>query len=262
MKRLFVLLLCLTMAGCATSPMGRKQLKLLSDDDVQKMGLQSFDDLKKEATISKDAKANRYVSCVAQAVVAGIPDQYTQRSWEVTLFQSDEANAFALPGGKIGVYSGLLKVAKGQDQLAAVIGHEVGHVLAGHSNERMSTQLVTDTGLSLVNIATGVTGNSSQLLSLLGVGAQYGVILPFSRVQESEADLIGVDMMARAGFDPRQSISLWENMAREAGASPPELLSTHPAPANRMENLQKRLSVALPLYEQARGLGKHPNCET
>ncbi|PXF29200.1 peptidase [Pokkaliibacter plantistimulans] len=261
LRSAFTLCLLATLAGCSTSPLGRQQLKLMPDAEVQQMGLQSFNQMKKDTPISNDKKQNTYVSCVAQKVVAEIPSQYGKQAWEIVVFKSDDANAFALPGGKIGVYTGLLKVAKNQDQLAAVIGHEVGHVLAGHSNERLSTQYVTQAGLSIASAAAGTNQNSQQMLQLLGVGAQYGVILPFSRTQESEADLIGLDLMASAGFNPEQSISLWQNMSKEGGATPPELLSTHPAPAHRIDNLRARLGVATPLYQQARAQGKQPNCK-
>lgn len=228
---------------------------------MAQMGVAAFAKQKEETPASKDAVANAYVACVARSITAAVQGAYSNTKWEVVVFQSDAVNAFALPGGKIGVYTGLLKVAENQDQLAAVIGHEVAHVLASHSNERVSTAYATDTSVQLVSIAVGATTQSQQqLYGLLGMGAQVGVVLPFGRAQESEADLLGLDLMARAGFDPRQSVNLWQNMARAGGAASPEFLSTHPSNATRIQNLQGRLDVAMPLRDQARAAGRKPNC--
>lgn len=241
--------------------MGRSQLLLFPEADMAQMGVAAFAKQKEETPASKDAVANAYVACVARSITAAVQGAYSNTKWEVVVFQSDAVNAFALPGGKIGVYTGLLKVAENQDQLAAVIGHEVAHVLASHSNERVSTAYATDTSVQLVSIAVGATTQSQQqLYGLLGMGAQVGVVLPFGRAQESEADLLGLDLMARAGFDPRQSVNLWQNMARAGGAASPEFLSTHPSNATRIQNLQGRLDVAMPLRDQARAAGRKPNC--
>jgi predicted Zn-dependent protease len=201
-----------------------------------------------------------YVRCVVDHIVRAMPGGNTA-AWEITVFADDQANAFALPGGKIGVYTGMLDVAENQHQLAAVIAHEVAHVTARHSNERVSTNFVTQSGLQLAQIAAG--GNSAarqQLFGLLGVGAQYGVILPFGRAQESEADLVGLDYMARAGFDPRESVRLWENMGKAGGARPPEFLSTHPSGERRIRDLNARMTDAMALSLQARSAGRNPDC--
>jgi predicted Zn-dependent protease len=179
----------------------------------------------------------------------------------VTVFQDKSANAFALPGGKIGVYTGLLDVAKNQHQLAAVIGHEIAHVQANHSNARLSTSYATQAGLSLVQVLAGAAGpEKQQLMGLLGVGAQVGVLLPYGRSQESEADVLGIEYMARAGFDPRESVALWQNMSRAGGQQPPEFLSTHPAHGTRIEQLNAHMSKALALYKQAQARGRTPDC--
>ncbi len=159
------------------------------------------------------------------------------------------------------MHTGLLKVATNRDQLATVIGHEIAHVLARHSNERVSTQYAAQAGVQLAGTIAGNSPASRQLMGLLGVGAQYGVVLPFSRVQESEADVIGLDLMARAGFDPRQSVVLWQNMSRAAaGPEPPEWMSTHPSNQRRIDELAKRVPEALPSYERARAAGRRPAC--
>ena len=151
--------------------------------------------------------------------------------WEVTVFDDEQANAFALPGGKIGVYNGLLNVAYNQHQLAAVMAHEVGHVMANHSNERASQSALRNVGLA----AARVFGASDTTIEAIDYGAQLGLFLPFNRTQESEADSIGIMLMAQAGFDPTQSIALWENMSADGGPRPPEFPSTHPSPDSRMQ---------------------------
>lgn len=248
------------LVACATSPLGRKQLVFFPDDQLNQMGGAAYAQAKQETPPSTDAVANSYVSCVARAVTAEV--EKGPREWEVTVFNSDEVNAFALPGGKIGVYSGLLKVAKNQEQLAAVISHEVAHVLARHGNERVSTAYATQTGLQLVEaIAGGASEDKSNLMALLGLGAQVGVILPFSRTQETEADLLGLDLMAKAGFDPRASVELWKNMMAASGNGGPVFLSTHPASTTRIKDLENRMPKALPLYQQAHAQGKVPRCQ-
>lgn len=247
------------MVACATSPLGRKQLVFFPDEQLDEMGGTAYAQAKQETPPSTDAVANRYVSCVAKAITAEVENG--PKAWEVTVFNKGDVNAFALPGGKIGVYTGLLKVAKNQDQLATVISHEVAHVLAKHGNERVSTAYATQTGLELVQaIAGGASQDKSNLMALLGLGAQVGVILPFSRTQESEADLLGLDLMAKAGFDPRASVELWKNMAA-TGNGGPVFLSTHPSSGSRIKELENRLPKAMPLYEQARKQGKTPQCQ-
>jgi len=245
-------------AGCATSPLGRSQLTLVNDDQLNKMGIEAFKQIEKETPRSKDARVNAYVQCVAQAVASKARGAHVPSSWEVAVFDSDQVNAFALPGGKIGVYVGLLKVAKNQDQLATVIGHEVGHVIARHGNERVSQAQVAQGVQQIAGALAGDGGVASKaVMGALGVGVQYGVLLPYGRTQETEADKIGLDLMAEAGFDPRESVKLWQNMARASGGSnPPELLSTHPAETTRINNLNARMNSAMKLAQGA----KRPNC--
>ncbi|WP_372716473.1 M48 family metallopeptidase [Immundisolibacter sp.] len=259
LKHCFLLLSLTLLTACATSPLGRSQLQLFSDTDLSQMGLAAYDDIRKKEPRDNDPAANAYVRCVANAITAVLPSG--GEAWEVTLFRDDSANAFALPGGKIGVNSGLLKVAGNPSQLATVIGHEVAHVLARHSGERLSNQAAVDTGLQAAQaISGGMTPAKQQLMGLLGVGAQVGVLLPFSRTQESEADLLGLDLMARAGFDPRQSVNLWQNMERASGGGPPAFLSTHPSPGGRIAALQNRIPQALELYQQAQASSRKPAC--
>ncbi|KEZ75784.1 M48 family metallopeptidase [Salinisphaera hydrothermalis] len=260
-RLLAIILFAVALAGCATSPTGRSQLKMFSPQKMAAMGDQSYAQLKQKTPIDHNAADNRFVECVAHAITA-VPgvEQAADGSWHVTVFKSKQINAFALPGGNIGVYSGLLPVTKNGAQLAAVIGHEVGHVLAGHPNERMSEQYATQGGLSVLSafLGGGSSGGGQAIMSALGVGAQVGILLPFSRAQESEADLIGLELMARAGFDPRQSVQLWKNMtAASNGQQPNPFLSTHPSNNNRIQALEAHMNKAMQLYQQA---PRHPSC--
>ncbi len=248
-------------AGCATSPLGRKQLMLFSNSDMEQMGISAYQEMKQKQPLSTAPEVNQYVNCVANSITSTLNSDL---QWEVNVFKDDTANAFALPGAKIGVNTGLLTIAQTPDQLASVIGHEVGHVLAHHGNERMSIQAAQNTGLTLANVLAA--SSDSQLgqmsLGLLGLGAQFGVTLPFSRKHESEADLIGLNLMAKAGFDPRQSVVLWENMASASnGQQPPEFMSTHPANATRIRDLQAHMNEAMNLYQQAQAAGIKPECK-
>ncbi len=249
---LLALLSALLLAGCATSPLGRSQFDIVSDEQMAQVGAQSFQQIKSQTPVTQNGEQSRYVTCVANAITTAIPGNNTP--WEVRVFDSKEVNAFALPGGHIGVYAGLLKVATTQDQLAAVLGHEVSHVLAHHSAERYSQQMAANVGSTIVGAVTGVDPN------LIG-GAAGLVLLKFSRTQESEADLLGLDLMSRAGFDPHGAVALWQNMERASNSGkPPEILSTHPSDATRITALEQRLPGDIPIYERARASGRNPHC--
>ena len=252
--------LALTLTACTTSPTGRQQLTLMSDEQLNQMGQEAFAQYQQDLPPAGQAQ-QRYAQCVAEAIVAVLPERERNQEWQIRVFEAEQANAFALPGGYMGVNTGLLDIAANQDQLASVIGHEIGHVLARHANERVSTQTSTQLALSVLSSAAGLEGpGGEQLMGALGLGAQYGILLPFSRRHESEADVIGLRLMADAGFDPRASIALWENMSAQGGARPPEWMSTHPSHSGRMQGLQAEMDNALARYEQARQAGRQPNC--
>ncbi len=247
--------------GCTTSPLGRNQLILFPESEMAQMGAAAFNEMQKQTPPSKNSAHNAYVQCISNHIVRALPGERPE-DWEVRVFDDDAVNAFALPGRKIGVYTGLLKVAENQSQLATVIGHEVAHVQAKHSNERVSTNFVTQSGLQVVQIAAGAsTPVQRQLYGLLGLGAQVGVLLPFGRAQEAEADLIGLDLMADAGFDPRESVKLWQNMAKQGGQRPPEFLSTHPSSERRIVELNARMRPAMDRSLKARSAGRNPDCQ-
>jgi len=258
---LLAILAGVAVGGCSTTPTGRSQLTLYPEAEVEAMGVQAFSEIKSETPLSRDPDAINIVRCVSFAIVDQLPAEYRAGSWEVLVFDDTAVNAFALPGRKIGVYEGLFRAARNQDQVAAVVGHEVAHVIAHHANERVSTAAAAQTGVGLAQAMAGGTGTvSGQMMGLLGVGATYGVILPFNRKQESEADIIGMEYMAAAGFDPTQTIPLWENMGRTNSGAPPEFLSTHPSGETRIANLSKHMPVATAKFEEARARGLKPDC--
>jgi predicted Zn-dependent protease len=262
-KTLIALVTLAAIAGCKTSPTGRTQIALYSDSEMNTMGVQSFKQLKEQKPINSDKKVNRYVQCVADNVISVLPKKYAAQQWEVVVFEDDSANAFALPGGKIGVHTGLLKIATNQDQLATVLGHEVGHVIAEHSNERASQGNLLQYGMQATNavLQTQNVKYQAQIMSALGMGAQYGVVLPFSRTHETEADNVGLDLMAKAGFNPKESVTLWQNMSKAGSGATPEFLSTHPAPTSRISELRARMPAAMKFKNAAAQSGLKPGCK-
>ena len=256
-KLLLTCLLVTLATACTTSPLDRRQVVFYSDADMARQGEAAYRQMQQEVPIATDANQTSFIQCVADHVIDALhPSQRGDFTWEVTVFDDDQANAFALPGGKIGVYNGLLDVAVNQDQLAAVMAHEVGHVLANHSNERASQSTLRSAGLA----AARILGASDTTVELIDQGAQLGIFLPFNRTQEAEADVIGIMLMAEAGFDPQQSILLWENMNAVGGPRPPEFLSTHPSPDTRISGLQSMLPGAYELRDAARSRGRYPDC--
>lgn len=254
---IFLTVCAALLSACTTSPTGRSQFIMLPDTQIDQMGLQAFDTLKSDKKVSYNTQYNQATVCIANALT-----QVVGGAWEVVVFEDKSPNAFALPGNKIGVHTGMLQLVDNQEQLAAVIGHEVGHVLAKHSNERASQELAVSQGLNVLQAMTMPTSALGQLgFGLLGVGAEYGVLKPYGRTQESEADIIGVDLMAKAGFDPRHSIGLWQKMDQATqGQQPAEFMSTHPSHATRIQDLEKHMPQAMSLFQQAQASGRQPRC--
>ncbi|TLU62019.1 M48 family metallopeptidase [Thalassotalea litorea] len=244
------LLLASILAACSTSPTGRRQLLMHSPDELNQMGARSFDEMKNQETISTDPAVNKFVQCVADAITVNVDPSVHQGSWEVVVFDSEMVNAFALPGGKIGVYTGILQVTENQGQLAAIVGHEVGHVIAQHSNERLSSDQISKIGLAVAGttLALSDVDNKALIMAGMGIGVQYGVLMPYGRTHETEADIIGQDLMAKSGFAPEESVALWRNMAKAGGGEPPEWLSTHPSNQTRINNLTEHLAKSEPIY--------------
>ncbi len=265
MKIIYTVFWFCLLSACATTPSGDRRLMLVSSEQMSQMGVTTFQQMKTAQKISNDARKRNYVECVSYAIINALPDQWRDKQWEVVVFEDDSANAFALPGGKIGVHTGLLNVAETPSQLATVLGHEVAHVLWRHGNQRISMQMLAQTGLQVADVMSQqrVEGSAGRqmLMTGLGLGAQVGVMLPFSRDHEKEADRYGLHFMAAAGFDPRQSVTLWRNMEKaSAGKRPPEFLSTHPEPENRIEKLNKFMAKALEFEQEAKAKGLNPQC--
>ena len=236
-------LLC---SACQTAPItGRQQLILLSETEENQLGLATYQQLLKEERVSRNQQYNELVTQVGQhiAAVANRPDY----AWEFRVIDKNVANAFALPGGKVAVYTGLFPYTQTEAGLATVLGHEVAHALARHGAERVSQNMLAQIGLSALQI--GLHDGDPGILQ--GVALAYGVLgeLPFNRSQESEADHIGLILMAKAGYDPREAIGLWQRMeAGQGGAGLPEFLSTHPSGTTRIKQIQQWLPEALQYY--------------
>ena len=246
----------LLLTACVTSsPTGRHQVLLFDGTEMSQLGVQSFEEMKKNEKISTDSKVNSYVECVSKTITDTLGKQSDFDQWEVVVFDSPQVNAFALPGGKIGVYTGLLQVAKNQDQLATVIGHEIAHVQANHSNERLSTSQLMGYGTDISKAFIEGSEYQEAGMAALGLGVQYGVTMPYGRAQESESDILGLHLMNDAGFDAQQSVELWKNMSVASGGDEPmEFLSTHPSNTTRIKNLEKELKK---LVKSSR---KSPSC--
>ncbi len=229
--------------------------------DIVTSAAQGYDELIAESELSSDSEMTQMVVDVGTDVArsaeaflreVGMESELRYYEWEFNLIQDDEMpNAFCLPGGKIGVYTGIMPVAGGPDGLAVVMAHEVAHAIANHGGERMSQLLLAELGGMALATAMQTKPDETRELAMLayGLGAQLGVLLPYSRQHESEADRIGLILMARAGYDPNEAIPFWQRMNRLGGARPPEFLSTHPAPETRIEQIREYLPEALGYYE-------------
>lgn len=262
MKSLSLLLLFASLGGfiaCTTVPeTGRRQLILVSPEQEAQMGLQAFADVRAKEKVSNDPKYNEQVRRIGERIAASVGRDLPNAQWEFVVFESDQVNAFALPGGKVGVYTGLIKLAQSDDELACVMGHEIAHVTSRHGAER-TTQNMAAAGLAAAGTAYMEMKNvdpakRNLILGGYGLVATGGVLLPYSRLHETEADSIGVRFAAGAGYDPRAAVTFWQRMAKaSAGKSkPPELMSTHPSDESRIANLQRLVPKYLPVYEAAK----------
>lgn len=264
-KLLLAVALTVGLSSCATttSPTGQRQYNAVSDAQLAQMGAQAFQEYKQKLPQSTDAAQVRYVQCVVNSLVNQLPAA-SRGGWETAVFVNNDANAFALPGGKVGVYTGIFKAARNQDQLAGVIAHEIGHVIARHHNDRISRQLGSQQLVGILGAVVGARYGQTAGQIAQGVGsmtAQGAFLLPNSRAQETEADVVGQQLMAAAGFDPRQAVNLWQNMISISGNSrPPEWMSTHPNPQSRISELQQRATGLMPRYEAAQKAGLRPRC--
>lgn len=247
-------------AACETVPItGRSQLMLLSERQETRMGLQAYQEILKKSKLSRDPELSNRVTRVGTRIARATGR--TDYRWEFAVIEDDkQVNAFALPGGKVAVYTGMLAVSQTEAGLATVIGHEVAHAIARHGGERVSQGLLVQVGLAAAQtaMASGDPRTVKRVTTLLGAGAAIGVILPFSRQQESEADRLGLVYMAKAGYDPREAIPFWRRMenASQGRPRPPEFLSTHPSRGARVRQIQRWLPEALQYYRAALSRGR------
>jgi predicted Zn-dependent protease len=223
-------------------------LDLVSEEQVREMGSETWQRIRSETPASDNQgyqqTADRIAGKLLEAAGAKL------QNWEVVVFEGDQANAFALPGGQIGIYEGMFQIADNEAQLATVIAHEIGHVRAEHAQERVSSEVATQGVVQLVSAAlqVGNVAYANAIAGALGAGAQYGVLLPYSRNQELEADRLGLQLMVEAGYDPREALEFWREMEQQGGGRPPAFLSTHPAPDDRIEELQELMPEAVEAY--------------
>jgi predicted Zn-dependent protease len=253
-KIIFGAVLALLLISCTKAPItGRSQFIMVDEAQEMQLGLQSAKKILSTKKLSKDPVKNAMTKRVGQRI-ANITGQKNYK-WEFFVIDNDkEANAFCLPGGKVFVYTGLFKYVASDDELASVMGHEIGHALARHGAERMSSGMLAQTGgqvLQAVMVGKGSPQSTAMVMGAFGVGTQLGVMLPHSRTQEYEADNIGLVLMAKAGYNPNAALSFWTKFAK-SGKTPPEYLSTHPAPANRIAKLKQLIPQTMPIYQQTK----------
>lgn len=264
-QALLGLSIALLVAGCATttSPTGRTQrVGAVPQQQLNQMGAQAFAEYKSKLPQSRDSRQTAYMRCVVSAVTRELPSGW-QSQWESALFVNNSPNAFALPGGKVGLYTGIFSVAKNQDQLAAVIAHEIGHVVSRHHDERVTRQMGAQAGIGILGALVGSQygqGAANATSQLGGAAVQTVFLLPNNREQESEADIVGQRLMAQAGFDPQQAVNLWQNMIAASSSRAPQMLSTHPDPQSRIQQLRNQAGGLMATYQQARSAGRRPNC--
>ena len=260
---LFALLItALLFQFCSLVPLtGRRQLSLVSDADMLTASLTQYDQFLKENKLSTNTAETNMVKGVGRRIQNAVVTYFARNNlsqdlngfaWEFNLIESKEVNAWCMPGGKVVVYSGILPVTQNETGLAVVMGHEIAHAAAKHSNERMSQALLAQLGGQTLAMALQQQPEKTQQIwmGLFGVGVQVGAILPYSRIQESEADHLGLIFMAMAGYNPNGAIEFWQRMSQNAGGSPPEFLSTHPSDENRIRKIQSEIPEAMRYYKK------------
>lgn len=255
------MLISLMLGGCATVPeTGRSSLALIPEGQLDSMAAVSFEEMKREMpTLRSGAEVdmvNRVGRRIVEAARQSAPGLPPPEQWQFVVFDEPNViNAFAMPGGRVGFYTGMFKIIDDDDDLAVVMGHEVAHVAAGHGRERVSRQLLVTTGGSILfGLAGGRASEETQqiIMAAYGAGTAIGIMLPFSRQDEVEADHIGLLYSSRAGYDPRRAIRFWERMEAESQGAPPEFLSTHPGYETRVQRLRELMPRAVAEYEKSR----------
>jgi predicted Zn-dependent protease len=274
MKKISLLFIIACFYACGNVPVtGRKQLMLVSDSEVLTLSLDSYNEYMKTAKKSTDRAATAMVVKVGGRIASaveyyyesnGMKDMIKNFAWEFNLVEDASVNAFCMPGGKIVVYTGILPVTKDETGLAVVLGHEVAHAVAKHANERMSQQMVAQYGSTiLTSLLSDASDNVKSLgEQIYGLGAQFGVMLPFGRKQELEADHLGLIFMAIAGYNPEAAVPFWQRMSQAGESSVPEFFSTHPSHDTRIEDIQKELPEAMKIYNAIEGNNNSTNKST
>ena len=260
-----IMAVLLLFIGCAEVPITyRKSLKLMPSNQMLTLSLQQYDEVLKKSKLSTDQAKVRMVRSVGERIArsaeaflrdSGRENLIKNYKWEFNLIEDDKTvNAWCMPGGKVAVYTGILPFTQDETGLGVVMGHEVAHAIAEHGNERMSQALLTSMGGTALAAALAQKPQRTRelFLAAFGVGASVGILLPYSRLHENEADRIGLIIMARAGYDPREAVPFWERMNKKEGARSPEFLSTHPATTTRIQNLKTHITEAMPYYQQSK----------
>jgi predicted Zn-dependent protease len=257
-----ILLAVILLQSCSLVPLtGRRQLSLVSDNEMFSTSFVQYDQFLHENKLSTNTVQTNMVKAVGRGIQNAVTIYFAQNNlsqslngfeWEFNLIESEEVNAWCMPGGKVVVYSGILPVTQNENGLAVVMGHEIAHAAAKHSNERMSQALLAQLGGQTLAAALQNEPQQTQeiWMSLFGVGVQVGAMLPYSRLQEGEADHLGLIFMAMAGYDPNSAVAFWQRMSQNAGAKPPEFLSTHPSDENRIQKIKSEMPEAMKYYKK------------
>ncbi len=261
MKRLITLAIIMFIGSCNTVPLtGRRQLNLLPGSQMLSLSNDQYSQVLNQAQVVKGTKDAQMVQSVGVKIKNAVEEYLKDNNeadliegyqWEFNLIQDDQINAWCMPGGKVAFYTGILPICQNENGIAVVMGHEVAHAIARHGNERMSQGLVQQFGGIALQVALSDKPQETQALYMqaYGIGSQVGVILPFSRTHESEADRLGLIFMAMAGYDPAGAPEFWKRMAARGGQAPPEFLSTHPSNDTRIKNLNKWMAEANKYYQ-------------
>ena len=248
----------LFISGCTTAPItGRRQLKLIPDSTMIAQSVAGYQEVIDEGPLSENVQQSEMVKRVGARISAAVEQYFTEQgqpelldgfAWEFNLIEKDEANAWCMPGGKVAFYTGILPFTQDETGLAVVMGHEIAHAVAGHSAERVTQQLLQQGGGLLLTKFTEDSENRDAIMAVYGLGSELGVILPYSRLHENEADRLGLIFMAMAGYDPQTAVTFWTRMSKSGSSKPPEFLSTHPSDETRIRKIQENLPEAQQYY--------------
>ena len=257
----FIIVAALMLQYCSTVPVtGRKQLNIIPGPTMLSMSLDQYDEVLKSSKLSQNQEQTRMVKRVGARIQKAVEQYFAEHNmahelknyaWEFNLVESKDMNAWCMPGGKVVVYSGILPITQDETGLAVVMGHEIAHAVAGHGNERMSQGLLAELGgMALMKALEQKPEKTKQLwMTAFGAGTQFGLILPYSRLHENEADHLGLIFMAMAGYDPNKAIGFWQRMAAmKEGKAPPEFMSTHPSDETRIRNIRALIPEAMEYY--------------